>query len=71
MVTLSSDDDNLYAASVTNVKKNCFWIVLEKRVTQVTAYTIFVGDSVEDWVSYWNHVVTRQPGCEEELEGNL
>ena len=30
MVTLPSVADNIYAASVTNVKKNCFWIFFEK-----------------------------------------
>jgi hypothetical protein len=28
------------------------------RNTHETTYTIFVGDSIEDWVSYWNHIFT-------------
>ena len=29
------------------------------RDTHETTYTIFVGDSVEDWVSFWNHIFTQ------------
>jgi hypothetical protein len=29
------------------------------RDTHETTYTIFVGDSVENWVSYWNHIFTQ------------